>query len=74
MEVSYSNDDISEDNISPNKFSVHSSVVPDDSMSNHPSSNSEGQNTLDVDVNVLEALKFSSNKRKENKTQWIKGD
>ncbi|PSN29524.1 hypothetical protein C0J52_26397 [Blattella germanica] len=71
MEVSNSNDDISEDNISPNKFSVHSSVVPDDSMSNHPPSNSGGQNTL-VDVNVLEALKFSSNKRKENKTQWIK--
>ncbi|PSN51705.1 hypothetical protein C0J52_12319 [Blattella germanica] len=68
MEVSYSNDDISEDNISPNKFSVHSSVVPDDL----PHSNSGGQNTLNVDVNVLEALKFSSNKRKENKTQWIK--
>ncbi|PSN46604.1 hypothetical protein C0J52_17798 [Blattella germanica] len=53
MEVSYSNDDISEDNISPNKFSVHSSVVPDDSMSNHPPSNSGGQNTLDVDVNII---------------------
>ncbi|PSN53956.1 hypothetical protein C0J52_12514 [Blattella germanica] len=64
MEVSYSNDDISEDNISPNKFSVHSSVVPDD--------NSQGQENKDVRKSVGSLLMSSMEVSRLEQRAYIK--